>query len=350
MSKLRVAMAGCGVIARQHLEGYKRSGRAVVEALIDTKEENSASFAKEVGGSPKIFDDLNKALEWGEFDAVDIMTPHDLHFDHALACMKANKHILLEKPMAINRRDCEKLLTAGQDHVTQNKKVFMIGENAQYWPEVVKVKEIIDSGRIGDVYFAKTSYWETSISSPFQKRVDSSEHWEFNPSRVGGGILMSGSCHWIRPLRMWLGEVDEVVGTISEGAFEGMPAGFETQAQALLRFKNGKTACFHGLVASHALSDTPFFQVYGSKGEITIGGGFKAGVTVYDREHVNGESQGPALGYMESFPPEIEAFVGAALDSKPLDADAMYCSGEPRIVWAIYRSLQSKQWEKVWDS
>ena len=59
--------------------------------------------------------------------------------------------------------------------------------------------------------------------------------------------------------------MDEVVGTVSESAFEGMPAGYETQAQALLRFKNGKTACFQGLYASHALSDTPFFQVYGSK-------------------------------------------------------------------------------------
>eukprot|EP00117_Sycon_ciliatum_P031268 scpid65366/ scgid24490/ len=201
------------------------------------------------------------------------------------------------------------------------------------------------------VYLCVRAWMRCSfLSSPFMKDVDGSTHWGCDPSRVGGGILMNGSCHWLRPLRMWLGEVDEVVGTVSESAYEGMPAGYETQAQALLRFKNGKTACFQGLYASHALSDTPFFQVYGSKGEITIGGGFKGGVTVYDREHVNGESQGPALGYMESFPPEIEAFVGAALDSKPLDADAMYCSGEPRIVWAIYRSLQSKQWEKVWDS
>ena len=104
----------------------------------------------------------------------------------------------------------------------------------------------------------------------------------------------------------------------------------------------------------YGIEMTFFWSSYTSafliQGEITIGGGFKAGVTVYDREHVNGESQGPALGYSESFPPEIGAFVSAALDGKPLDADAMYCSGEPRISWAIYRSLESKQWEKVWDS
>ena len=55
MSTLRVAMVGCGLIAPQHLEGYKRScGRAVVVALIDTKEENATLFAQEVGGSPKV--------------------------------------------------------------------------------------------------------------------------------------------------------------------------------------------------------------------------------------------------------------------------------------------------------
>ena len=82
---------------------------------------------------------------------------------------------------------------------------------------------------------------------------------------------------------------------------------------------------------------------------MTVGGGFCGGVTVYDKDNVDGQSQGPAQGYFESFPPEIDAFLAAALDKKPLEADAMYCSGEPRITWAVYRSLQSKQWEKVWD-
>ena len=59
--------------------------------------------------------------------------------------------------------------------------------------------------------------------------------------------------------------MDEVVGTVSEGAHKDMPAGFETQAQALLRFKNGKTASFHGLIADHAVASTPFFQVFGTK-------------------------------------------------------------------------------------
>lgn len=79
-----------------------------------------------------------------------------------------------------------------------------------------------------------------------------------------------------------------------------------------------------------------------------VGGGFHGGVTVYDKNHHDGESLGPAEGYFESFPPTVGAFVSAVLDNRPLDADAKYCSGEPRIAWAIYRSLESKRWEAVW--
>ena len=67
-----------------------------------------------------------------------------------------------------------------------------------------------------------------------------------------------------------------------------------------------------------------------------VGGGHHGSVTVYDKDHLEGESLGPSEGYWESFPPTINAFVQAVLDKRPLDADAEYCSVEPRIAWAIY--------------
>ena len=85
------------------------------------------------------------------------------------------------------------------------------------------------------------------------------------------------------------------------------------------------------------------------KGEIVVGGGFEGGVTVYDKDDPEGKSLGPAEGYFASFPPTVNTFVQAVLDKRPLDADAEYCSGEPRIAWAIYRSIDSKKWESVWN-
>ena len=67
------------------------------------------------------------------------MTPHDLHHQQAMECMQAGKHVLLEKPMAINLEHCKALIAEGKRRHDSSGQVFMVSENAQYWPEVCSV-------------------------------------------------------------------------------------------------------------------------------------------------------------------------------------------------------------------
>ena len=67
------------------------------------------------------------------------MTPHDLHYQQAMECMQAGKHVLLEKPMAINLEHCKALIAEGKRRHDSSGQVFMVSENAQYWPEVCSV-------------------------------------------------------------------------------------------------------------------------------------------------------------------------------------------------------------------
>lgn len=81
------------------------------------------------------FTSLDEALSQCDFDAVDVMLPHDLHEWAAIRCLKAGKHVLLEKPMATTPDGCAAILEAAEV-AAKSGTVFMVSENAQYWPEV----------------------------------------------------------------------------------------------------------------------------------------------------------------------------------------------------------------------
>ena len=79
-----------------------------------------------------MFTDLSEALQYGCFDAVVIMVPHNLHLSFATSCLEAGKHVLLEKPLGHTVEACRELLATAE----RVDKVFMVGENSPFWPEV----------------------------------------------------------------------------------------------------------------------------------------------------------------------------------------------------------------------
>ena len=130
---LKLALVGCGGIARAHWRGIKyHAPRIEVTAVVDTIPEAADAMAERIG-APAYYS-LESALAEGDFEAVDIMLPHDLHEEATLACFAAGKHVCLEKPMAHNLESCERILAAAD---TANS-VFFIAEQAQYWPDVIE--------------------------------------------------------------------------------------------------------------------------------------------------------------------------------------------------------------------
>ena len=144
---LKIALIGCGGIAQEHWKGIQRiATRVHVTAVVDTNLEALNAMAASTGAEP--FSEIGLALEHGDFDAVDIMLPHNLHESAALDCFKAQKHVLLEKPMAHDLRSAERILDASKKVDT----VFMIAEQAQYWPDISKAKELMDDGGLSLIH------------------------------------------------------------------------------------------------------------------------------------------------------------------------------------------------------
>jgi predicted dehydrogenase len=333
---LKLAFVGCGAIARYHLDGVKECGGKIkITAAIDPDVAKAKSIAAETGA--QVFPSLAEGLARGDFDAVDLMLPHDLHEPAAIQVFQAGKHVLLEKPMAPTLDACNRILASAKAAGT----VFMVAENAQYWPEIVKAKELIEAGAIGEVITARAAFTFEFDEYWFKDK----KPWRYEKARTGGGIAIDGGSHWIRPLRMWMGEIDEVIAVVGHPLrqMEG-----ESLVRSILRFASGKVASFDAIMATTVFAPEPWWCITGTAGEILIENGLNGSIKLFDRANRQGKPMAEPQGYVRSFGPEMEDFANAVLYGKPLKASAEYSLGELRTALAIYRSVQSRRWEKVW--
>jgi UDP-N-acetyl-2-amino-2-deoxyglucuronate dehydrogenase len=332
--RLTMALVGCGAISRVHLSAI-RAGAPQIEitAVIDTDRGRAEALARETGA--RSFISFEEALARADFAAVDLMLPHHLHEDMAVRSFAAGKHVLLEKPLAVTVDACDRILAAAQRAGT----VFQVAENAQYWPEVLTAKRLIEDGAIGDVVTARASF----AIPPLPAYYAGDGAWRLDNRVAGGGIVLDAGSHWIRPLRMLLGEVDEVVGALGRPypAMQG-----ESLARALLRFRSGVVAGLDGLMKDPPFVPEPMFRITGARAEITIERPGR--VVLWDADHRDGQQIGDVGGYQNSYPGEFADFAAAVLDGAPLAAGPESAIGELRVALALYRSTETRRWEPVW--
>ena len=333
---LKLAFVGCGAIASFHRDAAAAAERIRITAAIDPEREKAAQIAAETGA--EVFGSLEEALEGGDFDAVDLMLPHDLHERVATTAFQAGKHVLLEKPMAPTLDACDRILAAAKEAGT----VFMVAENAQYWPEVVSAQKLIREGAIGDLITARAAFVLEFDGFWFKDK----KPWRYDKARTGGGIAIDGGSHWLRPLRMWMGEIEEVVA-VADHPCERMEG--ESLMRALLRFRSGKIGAFDAMMIDSAQGPDSWWRVTGSLGEIVIESGMEGTLRLYDAEHREGRAIGEPQGYVRSFYGELADFAAAVLDGKAPEAGPEHSLGELRTALAMYRSVESGRWEKVWE-
>ncbi len=332
-----MALVGCGNIARAHWRGIRYHAPHIeVTAVVDSHLPSAQAMAERTGAPA--FASLDAALAEGDFDAVDLMLPHDLHEAAAVQAFQAGKHVVLEKPMARDLPSCERILAAAERAGT----VFMVAEQAQYWPDVIKARELIDAGDIGNVITARACFYDQLNIDPAGPKP-----WRFELARAGGGIAIDGGAHWIRPLRMMLGEIDEVVAVTGRhiADMEG-----ESWAHALFRFQSGVTATFDALLHGSPVAATEDFRITGSDGEIVIEHGVEGRLLLVNAAHPQGQVVMRTFpGKVDSFGAELHDFSLAVLEGKSLAAGPAFSLGELRTALAMYRSVTSGRWEKVWQ-
>lgn len=332
--RVRMALVGCGAIHELHLYGLTLSDAPIdVVAVVDLDADRAAAAAERVGAPP--FTSLAAALDSVAIDAVDVLVPHGAHEAVAVDVLGAGKHLLLEKPMAPTLDACDRILRMAEDAGV----VFLVAENAQYWPEVLAVRDLIAEGVIGTPITARA----TALIPPLPDFYGPDDAWRFDAVAAGGGVAIDTGSHWIRPLRMWFGEVDEVVAALGHpyGRMEG-----ESLVRALLRFQSGLVASLDLVLADTPFAPESLFRVTGDRGELTIEA--DGTVRLTDATRRRGAEVARSGGYLDSYGGAFTDFAAAILHGTPPAASAETALGELRTAMACYRSAQSGRWEPVW--
>lgn len=262
-----------------------------------------------------------------------IALPHDLHEPVALEALASGHHVVLEKPLAPTISSCRTIQKAV---ATEGRGMLIVAEQSPYWEEIVLAKHLIRQGEIGTIMSAASYYYEslrTCLTSGIDE-TDGGLGWRCSVKRAGGGIVIDGGLHWIRPLRELCGDVDSVVGVTRKNVQPDLHMEGETLAHALFKIKSppppqlpksegeeedkmeedeyrflrqpedsgsplvATFSCNFLHTAPLAHDMCPYFRITGTKGELVVagtgldpnGGG---GLRLYNENHLNGKDMFP---------------------------------------------------------
>ena len=153
-NKIKFAVVGQGHIGKRHAEMVRRNPGCELVAVCDLLPKEQLGLDNLEEKYYNSLDDLLKAHP--EVEVINVCTPNGLHSEHALKALDHNKHVVVEKPMALSKADCEKIIYSALHH---HKTVFCVMQN-RYSPPSIWLKEIIDKGVLGEVYMVQLNcYW-----------------------------------------------------------------------------------------------------------------------------------------------------------------------------------------------
>jgi UDP-N-acetylglucosamine 3-dehydrogenase len=230
MSKIKVAVIGCGAIAiRRHIPEYGANPHVELVAFCDLKLERAEEQAQKYGA--KAFINYEDLLKQVKVDAISVCLPNYLHAKVAIAGANVGAHVLVEKPMAATNEEALAMIEAAKT----NGVFLMVGHNQRKMPPHVKAKEILLTGRLGKVISFRTAFGHPG---PEGWSLDGRDSWFFRKEEAIMGAMGDLGVHKSDMIRWMLDdEVDEVSSFIGTVHKEGTDV--DDHAVTLLRMKSG---------------------------------------------------------------------------------------------------------------
>ena len=169
MENLNIALIGCGMIGREHIERIQnRIRNAKVVAVCDVFEEGAKKGAEIAGAGTKVYTDFNEAINDPDVNAVVVTTPGQFHKGPVLAAIKAGKPVFCEKPLATTLEDAKKVVEAEK---ASGKRLLQIGFMRRFDPDYIKMKKILDSGELGAPLMIHACHRNVSQPDGFQTEM-----------------------------------------------------------------------------------------------------------------------------------------------------------------------------------
>lgn len=320
---MNVGIVGCGLIGKKRALALDQHNLLLA---VDTDIKRAEAVAA-LKGQAKVSTDFNDAIKDPRIDIIVVSTTNDLLASISLLAIKAGKHVLVEKPAARNFKEIEEVIKVAK----KNKVMVKVGFNLRYHPALCKAKEIVASGKMGELMFMRACYGHGG-------RIGYNKEWRANPEISGGGELIDQGVHLIDLSRWFLGDFVSVKG-FSHTYFWDMPV--DDNAFLSLRTLKQQVAWLH--VSCTEWKNMFSLEIYGKAGKIKIDGlGGSYGtekLTYYQMLPQMGLPETTVWEYPEedkSWNLEFEAFVEAINTGRPLDGDINDAYEALKIVDKIY--------------
>src|SRR5512136_1784049 len=181
-----VGVAGTGFIGPAHIEGLRRNNIQVL-GLAEITEERARQKAAELG-IPHAYGSLEAMLEDPDIDVVHLATPNYLHHPHAKAALLAGKHVICEKPLAMNTAESAELVRLA----AETKRVNAINFNLRFYPIVHHARSLVQNAELGEIFILQGSYLQDWLLYP------TDWNWRLEPG-LGGSLRAVGDIgsHWL---------------------------------------------------------------------------------------------------------------------------------------------------------
>ncbi|ETX03153.1 MAG: hypothetical protein ETSY1_01015 [Candidatus Entotheonella factor] len=270
MDKIRLAIVGCGTISNLNVPGYLEHPGCDVVALCDPLRERAEQRAVAWGITPRFYTDYEQVLSDADIDAVELLTPTDLHPAQIIAGLEAGKHISCQKPIASNVAEVGEIAQA----VAKAQTIFRVTENFLYYPPLVKAKALLDEGVIGEPSLVRIRTIRGRYADDAHLAIEPDALvWRQDPTRHAGGVMYDDGWHKYATAMWWLGDIEKVQGFITktDDYIAEVPsvATWKYKDKACLGVLDYTVAPEMPIRAKYYPSDE-FFEIQGAKGAIWV--------------------------------------------------------------------------------
>jgi predicted dehydrogenase len=338
---LGIGIIGAGGIARGvHIPGYQKLPNAQVLAVSDPVQVSREGAAQQFG-IEDAYEDFHEMLKRDDIHAVSVTTPNFLHAEATIAALEAGKHVLCEKPLAMNTREGEAMVEASR----RTGCKLMCGFHYRFSPEVQTLKRFAEAGEFGEMYYARTQ--------ALRRRGIPGWGLFISKEKNGGGPLIDIGVHMLdstmhvlgfpKPIavsgKTWqmFGKRSDVMGLMGQWDHENFTV--EDFAVAQVRFDNGAILTLESsFVANQEEADKMSFQIFGSEG----GCGYNP-LKMYKEQNRTLLDITPVHlpRNVQAHHEEIKHFVNAVVNDTPVLTPGEEALEITRIIDAIYESSET---------
>lgn len=254
-NKMKIGILGCGMIANIHAQAIALIEDAELIGVSDPIEASAKAFSEKYGVS--VYKDYDAMLNDEEIDIVCICTPSGFHADGALKALNHNKHVVLEKPMALTTEDADAIVEASK----KSGCLLTVISQLRFNEDIQKVKKMVEEGAFGDLAFCDLymKYWR-------DPSYYASSTWKGTFKFDGGGALMNQGIHGVDLLHYMAGSAKVVKGKVKT-LFHDIEV--EDTATAIMEFENGALGVIEGSTCAAGGFDRKI-EIIGTKGYVIL--------------------------------------------------------------------------------